>query len=151
MTKKPPFNQQVPGIEQKDGHGIPRRHPGSIEGLKSQPDPSIATLYDIVQFGARVYGKNKCMGSRKLIKTHTEEKKIKKIVDGEETEVPKKWTYYEMSEYSYISFNDYKEKVDIIGSGLRALGMTKGDLVHLFAATRYVLQREPVVLSVISC
>lgn len=32
---------------------------------------------------------SKAMGSRKLVKTHQETKKVKKIVDGEEREVDK--------------------------------------------------------------
>lgn len=134
-TKKPPYSLQVPGAEKKPGEGIPRRHPGSIDGLKTTPDPEIKTLYDIVVYGAKKHGNSECMGSRKLIKTHVEEKKVKKIVDGEEREVPKSWTFYEMSGYTWKSFVQYKEAVDTCGSGLRALGLVAADRVHIFAAT----------------
>lgn len=138
-TKKPPYSLPVPGVEKKPGEGIPRRHPGSIGGLKTTPDPEIKTLYDIVVYGANKHGNSECMGSRKLIKTHVEEKKVKKIVDGEEREVPKNWTFYEMSGYTWKSFVQYREAVDTCGSGLRALGLVAADRVHIFAATRYVV------------
>jgi hypothetical protein len=137
-TKKPPYSLQVPGVEKKPGEGIPRRHPGSMDGLKTTPDPDIKTLYDVVTRGARMFGDAECMGSRKLIKTHVEEKMVKKVVDGEEREVPKQWTFYEMGGYKFKSFKQYKEQVDICGSGLRALGLGAGDRVHIYAATRYV-------------
>jgi long-chain acyl-CoA synthetase len=137
-TSKLPYTLQVPGIEPKEGEGIPRRHPSSIDGLKTTPDPDVKTLYDVVVRGAKMFGNEKCMGSRKLIKTHVEEKKLKKIVDGVETEVSKEWTYYEMSGYTWRTFTDYKERVDTCGSGLRALGLGKDDMVQIFAATRYL-------------
>jgi long-chain acyl-CoA synthetase len=136
-TKKPPYTLQVPGVEKKPGEGIPRRHPSSIDGLATTPDPDVKTLYDVVTRGARLFGDAECMGSRKLIKTHVEEKMVKKMVDGEEREVPKQWTYYEMSGYTFMSFKQYKEQVDICASGLRKLGLVAGDRLHIYAATRY--------------
>jgi long-chain acyl-CoA synthetase len=137
LHKKPPFNVQVPGVERKEGEGIPRRHPGSIEALKSRMEPDIATTYDIVKRGAAKFGDKQALGSRTLIKIHEDEKMVKKMVDGVEQEVPKKWTYYEMSGYKYISFKDYLARVDTIGSALKALRLNKGDRVQIFAATRY--------------
>lgn len=67
---------------------------------------------------------------------HQENKKVKKMVDGKLQEVDKQWSYYELSGYSYISFVEYEKMVLNVGSGLANLGMSKGDRVHLFAATR---------------
>lgn len=137
-TKKPPYSLQVPGVEKKPGEGIPRRHPLAIDGLKTTPDPDVKTVYDIVVRGAKKFGNSECMGSRKLVRTHVEEKMVKKVVDGEVREVPKQWTYYEMSGYSWKTFIEYKEVVDTCGAGLRALGLVATDRVHIYAATRYV-------------
>ncbi|KAF8536420.1 hypothetical protein BDD12DRAFT_748519 [Trichophaea hybrida] len=134
-TKKPPYTVQVPGVEKKPGEGIPRRHPGSIDELKTTPDPDVKTVYDIVVRGAKKFGTAECMGSRKLIKVHIEEKMVKKVVDGVEQDVPKQWIYYEKSGYTFKNFIEYKEAVDTCGAGLRALGLGKGDKVHIYAAT----------------
>lgn len=67
---------------------------------------------------------------------HHENKKVKKMVDGKQQEMDKKWSYYELSGYSYISFVEYEKMVQNISSGLANLGLTKGDRLHLFAATR---------------
>lgn len=75
------------------------------------------------------------MGSRKLIKEHVEEKMITKKVKGKETEVPKKWTYYEYGPYEYISFIELQKATLRLGCGLRALGMESGDKLEIFAGT----------------
>jgi long-chain acyl-CoA synthetase len=136
-TKKAPYSLQVPGVEPKEGEGIPRRHPGSIDRLVSTPDPDVRTVYDIVVRGAKKFGTSECMGRREMIKTHVEKKMIKKVVDGVETEVPKEWIYYEKGGYTFKNFIEYKETVDTCGAGLRALGLNKNDRVHIYAGTRY--------------
>ena len=138
-SKTPPYAIQVSGVEKSTGEGIPRRHPGCGDddgGLKSSPDESISCTYDIVRFAARTYGDAPCMGSRKLIKTHVEKKMIPRIVNGEQTEVEKQWVFYEFGPFEFISFVQYKKRVDAVGAGLLNLGLKKGDLVHVFAATR---------------
>ena len=61
------------------------------------------------------------------------------MVDGKEQEIEKKWSYFELTGYSYISFVEYEKMVLQIGSGLRKLGMQRSDRLYLFAATRWVL------------
>lgn len=88
-----------------------------------------------MKLSSEKYGNAKALGTRKLIKTHQETKKVKKIVDGQETEIDKKWTYFELSGYEYLSFHDYEKLILQIGAGYRKLGLEKGDRVHIFAAT----------------
>ena len=57
-------------------------------------------------------------------------------MDGKTEEVDKKWSYFELSEYSYLSFVEYEKLTGQIGSGLRKLGMVKGERLQLFAGTR---------------
>ena len=132
---KPPFSLEVPGYQPVEGETIPRRNVNTINKLKETPSPDIQTVFDIVKTSSARFGNAKALGSRKLIRTHQEIKKVKKIVDGQEQEVDKKWTYFELSEYSYQSFSEYEKFVLQLGSGLRKLGMEKEDRVHIFAAT----------------
>ena len=60
---------------------------------------------------------------------------MKKFVDGKEEEGEKKWTYFELSEYSYMSYVEYEKLCLQLGSGLRKIGLGKGDKIHLFCAT----------------
>ncbi|KAI9865117.1 MAG: long-chain fatty acid-CoA ligase [Trichoglossum hirsutum] len=135
ITKKGPFTVEASGYEPVEGETIPRRHPSAKDKLISTPEEGVSTVFDIVKRASEKFGNAKGIGTRKLIRTHDEIKKVKKMVDGVEQEVDKKWTYSELSEYSYISFIEYERLALQIGAGLRKLGMVTGERVHIFAAT----------------
>ncbi|EQB51483.1 AMP-binding enzyme [Colletotrichum gloeosporioides Cg-14] len=135
MQVKGPFSVPSPGAIPKEGETLPRRLPQAVPDLITLPGGNITTTYELVKSSAEKYGNAKCLGSRKLITTHRESKKIKKMVDGEEQEVSKDWTYFELSPYEYITYHEYEKLTLQLGSGLRKLGMTKGDRVHIYAAT----------------
>ena len=138
-----PFSVEASGYEPVEGETIPRRHPSSKDKLSTTPNEAVKTIFDILKYSADKFGNAKALGTRKVIRTHTENKKIKRTVDGETKEIDKKWTYFELSEYTYISFVEYEKMVLALGAGLRKIGMTQGDRLHLFAATRY----ESVILA----
>lgn len=135
MVKKPPFSVEVPGYEPVEGETIPRRLPKSRDNFILQPAEGVATTYDVIKRSARVFGNSKAVGTRRLIRTHVENKKVKKLVDGVEQEVDKKWTYFEMSGYSYMSFVEYEQLALQLGCGLRKLGLEKDNKIHLYGAT----------------
>ncbi|OQO05509.1 hypothetical protein B0A48_09278 [Cryoendolithus antarcticus] len=135
IYKKPPFTVEVPGHTKKEGETIPRRNVRTVDKLKSTLGPDVTTIYEILRKSTAKYGNAKAVGKRKLIQMHEETKKIKKIVDGKETEVDKKWMYYELSPYTYMSFVEYEQLALNAGYALRHLGMKAEDRVHLFAAT----------------
>ncbi|EMF13692.1 acyl-CoA synthetase [Sphaerulina musiva SO2202] len=135
MYKKPPFTAEAPGVQKVDGETVPRRNIRTKDQLKNTPNPDVCTIFDIVTQSSKKYGNAKALGKRRLIKLHEENKKVKKLVDGQEKEVDKKWTYYELSPYEYLSFTEYEQMVLNVGCGFRALGMKPQDRVHIFAAT----------------
>ena len=135
LSAKPPFSIELPGQEPVKGETPVRRHPVSVEKIVDRPGEDITTTYELVRKSAAKYGNAKCVGSRKLIDTHVETKKVKKMVDGEEREVDKNWTFFELSGYEYITFTEYETLALQLGAGLRKLGLEKGDRVHIFAAT----------------
>ncbi|EMR71896.1 hypothetical protein MGN70_014238 [Eutypa lata] len=135
ISTKPPFTVEVPGAQPVEGETIPRRHPLAKDGLITTPADNITTAYELLRVSVAKYGNAKAVGSRRLLRTHQETKKVKKMVDGVEQEVDKNWTFFELSPYDYISYNEYEKLTLNIGSGLRKLGMVKGDRIHIFAAT----------------
>ncbi|KAE8329120.1 hypothetical protein BDV39DRAFT_172578 [Aspergillus sergii] len=135
ISKKAPFSVEVPGVEAKPGETVPRRLPAAKDGLILKPVEDVATTYDVFRRSARVFGNAKAVASRRLIKTHEENKKVKKVIDGVEKEVDKKWTYFEMSGYSYKSFVEYEQVALQLGAGLKKLGLETGDKIHLYGAT----------------
>ena len=135
LMKSPPFSVEVPGYKPVEGETIPRRNPRTVDKLATTPSPDITTIYDIIKTSSAKFGNAKAAGSRKLIKTHQEVKKIKKVVNGEEQTVDKKWTYFELGSYNYLSFIEYEKLTLDVGAGLRKLGMNQEDRLHIFAAT----------------
>lgn len=134
----PPFTLNVPGVEPVEGESIPRRNSQYVDKLLTQPEEGVATIFDIVTRASRVFGSARAVGTRRLIKIHHETKKVTKVVDGQEQQVDKKWTYFELSGYTYLSFTEYEQQILQIGAGLRNVGMVRGDRLFLFAATRYL-------------
>ncbi|KAI0132390.1 AMP-binding enzyme [Xylariales sp. AK1849] len=135
MTAKGLYSIETPDSKPAEGETIPRRLPITKDGLISKPADNISTTYELVRVSAQKFGNAKAMGSRKLVRTHQESKKVKKVVDGVEQEVDKNWTFFELSPYEYINYHEYETLMLNLGSGLRKLGMEKGDRVHIFAAT----------------
>ncbi|KAL2159410.1 hypothetical protein VTH06DRAFT_2414 [Thermothelomyces fergusii] len=135
MSAKPPFSVEVPGQKAVEGETPVRRHPLAVNGLYTRPSDEITTVHELVRVSVAKYGNAKCMGSRKLLRTHQDKKMVKKVVNGEEREVEKSWTFFEMSPYEYISYTDYERLTHQLGAGLRKLGLVKDDRLHIFAAT----------------
>jgi len=140
VYKSPPFTVEVAGYEKVEGESIPRRNTCAKDGLILVPEEGVTTIYEILRRAAKKFGNAKAMGHRNLIRNHEETKKVKKTIDGKEQEVDKKWTYYELGEYTYVSYNEYEKMALQCGAGLRKMGMEKSDRVHIFAATRFVKQ-----------
>lgn len=133
--KKGPYTVETPGLKKQDGETIPRRNVRTQKELKTVPEEGVNTVFDIVKRSSKKFGNAKALGKRKLIETHEETKKVKKVVDGKEQEVDKKWTYFELSEYNYMSFVEYEQLAMKVGCGFRKLGLNSPDRVHIFAAT----------------
>jgi long-chain acyl-CoA synthetase len=127
---------EAPGYPRVEGETIPRRNIKTKDKLVESPHPDVRTVHDILLYSAKKFGNAKALGSRKLIHTHNEVKKIKKMIDGKETEVDKKWTFFELSGYTYMSFVEFQKLAFELGAGYRKLGLKAGDKVHLFAATQ---------------
>lgn len=144
-VQKPPYTIEAPGYQPVEGETIPRRHPKAKDGLVERPAPGVNTTFDLLKRSVEHYGNEPAIGSRKLIKTHKEKKKIPKVVDGKTTEVEKEWTFYELSDYTYITYQEYFAQISQVGAGLRKLGLSPKDRLHMFATTRCVP-----ILSIIS-
>ncbi|KAI5866179.1 long-chain-fatty-acid-CoA ligase [Durotheca rogersii] len=135
MVQKPPFMIEAPGAKDVEGETKPYRHFKAKDGLITRPAPHIATTYDILIDSADKHGEKHAIGTRELIRTHVETKKVPKVVDGVKTEVEKQWTYFELSPYTFLTYSEYKTRALRVGAGLRKLGVESGDTLHIFATT----------------
>ncbi|RYP03316.1 hypothetical protein DL764_005212 [Monosporascus ibericus] len=135
MVHKPPFMVEMSDAPKADGETRPYRHFKAKDSLITRPEPDIGTLFEILTNSAKKYGDNKALGSRKLIRTHTEKKKVPKIIDGVKKEVEKEWTYFELSPFEFITHKEFEKRALSIGAGLRKLGLEPADRLHIFATT----------------
>ena len=136
MSKKGPFTVEASGYSKVEGETIPRRHPAAKDGIVKTPSPEVSTLFELIRYASEHYGNAKAIGWRKTIKTHQETKMVKKNVDGQMKDVEKKWTYFELGPYDYMSFVEYERLILQVGSGLAGLGLKKDTVVHVYATTR---------------
>jgi hypothetical protein len=132
IAKQGPYTVPAAGAPHVHGETVPRRHPSAQHGLLEQPEPGIATVYDILKRSARKFGTANALGSRKVLDTHVETQTTK---DGRGGIADKQWTYYELSDYTYISFLELEQKALRIGAAMRALGLQKNDRIEIYGAT----------------
>lgn len=135
MIEKPPFTVDVPGAPAVEGETKPRRNIKAKDGLFERPDPDVDTVWALVKSSIDEHNGDRCLGTRKLIRIHDETKKVPKSVDGRTEMVDKKWQYFELSDYAFITYGEYHTHLLNLASGLRQLGLEKGDKVHMFAST----------------
>jgi len=134
MTQRP-FSVEVSEKDVKGEGRIRRNRVAGTGELLTKPRDDVSTVYELLQYSVKKFGDKNCMGHRNVVKEHVEEKTITKIVDGEETRIPKKWTFWELSPYVYRSFKEVGEESAALGSGLRNLGLNPRDRVELYAGT----------------
>ncbi|KAF7589412.1 long-chain fatty acid-CoA ligase [Aspergillus hancockii] len=103
ITKSPPFTVEIADFNPCPGDTIPRRSLSATDGLLIQAEEGVATTYDVFRRASRKFGSLRAAGTRRVIRTHQEETKI---TDRTGKRVNKKWTYYELSGYTYLSFAD---------------------------------------------
>lgn len=122
----------------EDGYSRIRRLAKCKDRLITQPFEGIDTVYDVVAYAARTHGTRDAFGSREIIDIVEEEKEVTKVVGGKEVTEKKKWKYFQLSDFKYMSFLDVQEAVSEIGRAFIDLGITQDDIVNVYSTTRYV-------------
>ncbi|CDK28982.1 unnamed protein product [Kuraishia capsulata CBS 1993] len=132
------FQVNVPVGEAKQGETAPRRNYKVADGAVSRPAGiKGSTVFDYFNECVAMNSRHKAQAWRDLKAVHIETKKVTKLVDGQMQQVDKDWTYYELSDYSSITFTDLQELVNDYGRGIAKLGVLPGDVerLHIFAST----------------
>lgn len=90
-------------------------------------DQKIPTLHHILTNSAAKFSDSHCFGTRPLIKLIEEEK----VIDG----VTKKWFFPHLGDYKWITYKEALARVNIVASGLRALGLKKKARLGIYEET----------------
>ncbi|KAL5520350.1 hypothetical protein ACEPAG_9574 [Sanghuangporus baumii] len=121
--------------EVKQGETPTRRNAAFKDKLITQPLAGIEIVPDILAYCARTHGTKPALGWRDIVDVHEEEKVVTKTVGGKEVKEKKKWKYFELSPYKYLNFIEVKEAALEAAAGLVEIGMKKGDVFNVYAAT----------------
>lgn len=124
------------GPENVEGGTRTRRLAISKDALVTKPFDGIETVHDILEYAARTHGTKQALGWRDVIDIHEEEKDVKKTIGGKEITEKKKWKYFQLSDYKYLTFVEVRDAVSEVARGLINLGVTADDIVNVYAATR---------------
>ncbi|CDU25260.1 related to long-chain-fatty-acid-CoA ligase [Sporisorium scitamineum] len=112
-----------------------RRSYQAPDRLLERPAEGINTMADVFLKARERFPNKPIMGWRDVIRMHDEQKEVTKIVDGKEVKENKTWQYYELSNYKYITYNEFEERVHHASSGLRNLGLSKDTRFNIYATT----------------
>ncbi|RKP29057.1 acetyl-CoA synthetase-like protein [Metschnikowia bicuspidata] len=126
--------------EAKPGETAPRRKASQKDAALGKPvDVKATTLPAYIEECVAKYGNRNCMGWRDLIEIHTEKKTIIKVVNGEEQKIPKDWTFYEYSTYTYNTFTQTLEVIKNLAKGYTEIGLkpNQTDMLHIYASTSH--------------
>ena len=124
-------------VVSSDPDGPVRRLAITADKLVTQPFEGIDVIPDIVSYSARTHGAREAMGWRNIVDVHEEEKQVTKMVAGKEVTETKKWKYFELSDFEYLSYLDVQERVSQLARGLLHHGIQKTDIFNIYAQTRY--------------
>lgn len=122
----------------EDGYTRIRRLARTKDRLITQPFEGIDTVYDVVAYAARTHGTRDAFGTREIVDVIEEEKEVTKVVGGKEVVEKKKWKYFQLSDYKYMSYLDVQEAVSEIARAFIDLGITQDDIVNVYSTTRSV-------------
>ncbi|KDN37585.1 acetyl-CoA synthetase-like protein [Tilletiaria anomala UBC 951] len=121
--------------EAKPGETKVRRSFCSPDKLVERPVEGVNTMAEVLEYAVNKFGSKPMVGYRDLIKMHKEEKEITKKVDGKYQKEKKTWEYFELSDYKYITYKEFADRVKVISSGLIHLGLSNSTRFNIYAST----------------
>ncbi|KAI9331185.1 hypothetical protein BDR26DRAFT_807019 [Obelidium mucronatum] len=126
---------QLEGTETSSSGAI-RRNILSPNAITTVPEEGVNTLFDILLSGATKYPTKDILGARHIVNVIEEEKEVtKKVPGGGEVKEIKKWKFFELSPYEWLTFGQVKDLALAYGSGFRALGLNPKDKLTIYAET----------------
>ncbi|KAJ3234496.1 long-chain fatty acid-CoA ligase [Chytriomyces hyalinus] len=119
-----------------ESSGPIHRSAKSPQELTTKPEESVETVFDIVTRGFDKHKDVQMFGQRPFIRIIEEEKEVTKKVPGRgDVKEMKRWKYFELGPYEWLTWGQAKLIISAYASGYRALGLGKGDKLTIFADT----------------
>ncbi|KAI9331217.1 hypothetical protein BDR26DRAFT_1011057 [Obelidium mucronatum] len=104
--------------------------------LTHRPAEGINTVWDIMSRGFKTRADQEQFGQRRVVNIVEEEKEVtKKVPGGGEVKEIKKWKYFELSPFEWITWGQAEKLTHAYASGYRALGLKAHDKLTVYAET----------------
>ncbi|CCC69060.1 hypothetical protein NCAS_0C00700 [Naumovozyma castellii] len=139
MSKQQQYSVEV-GKAANEHETAPRRNRRVAKGPLMRPiGMTCDTVYEFALECFQRGQSRKAMAWRDIIDIHEEKKMVTKKINGKDTQVEKKWFYYELTPYKYNTFDELTHIMHNIGRGLVKIGMDPNseDKLHIFASTSH--------------
>eukprot|EP01094_Clydonella_sp_ATCC50884_P021855 TRINITY_DN489_c0_g1_i1.p1 TRINITY_DN489_c0_g1~~TRINITY_DN489_c0_g1_i1.p1 ORF type:complete len:749 (+),score=335.08 TRINITY_DN489_c0_g1_i1:309-2249(+) len=88
----------------------------------------MTTLCSLLEQSVKRYGPSKAVGAREILSVKEEDR----VVDGE----TKKWAVTTLSDYKFLTYNEFYDRVNAFGEGLRKLGLGPKGMLAIYEDTR---------------
>ncbi|KAI9468354.1 long-chain fatty acid-CoA ligase [Coemansia sp. RSA 989] len=128
------FSKAVP--HSGNEHETPvRRFHTTADKLVDRADPDITNIYAALLHGQQNRPDAELLGKRDVLGTVSEDKQVQHKVDGKMETVTKKWSYFKLGKYKWMTYNDMVEATTQLGAGFRNLGIEPKGRVLIYAPT----------------
>jgi long-chain acyl-CoA synthetase len=117
------------------GESAARRASIHPDSLVESPAEGITIIHDVLQYAARTHGSKNAVGWRNIENIIEEEKDVTKTVGGKQVTEKKTWKYFQLSDYQYWTFVEFRDYCMEAARGLVVLGVEKGKVFNIYAQT----------------
>ncbi|KAJ2161779.1 long-chain fatty acid-CoA ligase [Coemansia sp. RSA 552] len=128
------YSKPVPQTGGK-GETATRRFHTSADRLIDHAEPGITDIYSTLLHGQQTRPDTALLGKRDVLGTVSEDKKVRHKVDGKMETVTKKWSYFKLGEYKWMTYTDVVDATTELGAGFRGLGIEPKSRVMIYAPT----------------
>ncbi|KAJ1962115.1 long-chain fatty acid-CoA ligase [Dipsacomyces acuminosporus] len=111
------------------------RYPTAIDVLANCAPPNIATIYEAFQYRLSIEPDKQSFGQRPVLEIVTKDKIVRQKQNGIEKEVHKKWSYFSLGDYQWLSYRDASRITRELGAGFIQLGLKDSSRVAIYAPT----------------
>ncbi|KAJ2515234.1 long-chain fatty acid-CoA ligase [Coemansia sp. RSA 1939] len=112
-----------------------RRFHTTADAIVDRADPEITDIYSALLQGKETRGDMNILGKRDVLGIVTENKVVQHKVDGKMESVEKKWSFFKLGEYKWMTYTQVADYTKDLGAGFRKLGLEPKSRVLIYAPT----------------
>ncbi|KAJ1990682.1 long-chain fatty acid-CoA ligase [Coemansia spiralis] len=128
------YSQAVPDTG-SESETPTRRFYTAADAIVDRADPNITDIYSALLHGQKERPNNDLLGKRDVLGTVTEDKVVQHKVNGKMESMNKKWSYFKLGEYKWMTYTQVSDYTKDLGAGFRKLGLEPKSRVLIYAPT----------------